>query len=214
MLKIYIDMTKKVPSNILNNLNMLVDSVNEYHETKPLKIQKIKEKEDEPISAKEIEEIVSAPVETNKSVTTTVTMSGIPWDARIHSKSKAKKADGTWRYKRGVDKDMIAEVEKELCSVTVDRPKDESPFGAAPEVLPEIPSYQIQTFALDTFKVEMFNLINDLVNAKKVDKAYLDGMAKYLSLENGLIELVKPENSEKVEVFYNALADAGLINKV
>lgn len=39
---------------------------------------------------------------------------GMPWDERIHASSKAINADGTWRYKRGVDKTLIDEVEKEL----------------------------------------------------------------------------------------------------
>lgn len=32
---------------------------------------------------------------------------GAPWDARIHSSSKALIADGTWRLKRGVDKSLL-----------------------------------------------------------------------------------------------------------
>jgi len=38
----------------------------------------------------------------------------LPWDPRIHSSSKAKNKDGTWRYKRGVNKDAVATVEAEL----------------------------------------------------------------------------------------------------
>lgn len=39
---------------------------------------------------------------------------GFPWDERIHTSSKATNADGTWRNRRGVDKDLVAEVEAEL----------------------------------------------------------------------------------------------------
>lgn len=39
---------------------------------------------------------------------------GMPWDGRIHSSTKAKVADGTWRYKRGVGDAHIALVEAEL----------------------------------------------------------------------------------------------------
>ncbi len=44
---------------------------------------------------------------------------GLPFDARIHStnrttKTGAKKADGTWRGKRGVAPELVAEVEVEL----------------------------------------------------------------------------------------------------
>lgn len=39
---------------------------------------------------------------------------GMPWDGRIHSSSKAKVADGSWRYKRGVDAAVIAPIEAEI----------------------------------------------------------------------------------------------------
>lgn len=39
---------------------------------------------------------------------------GMPYDGRIHSGTKAKVADGTWRYKRGVGDVYIAQVEAEL----------------------------------------------------------------------------------------------------
>ncbi len=39
---------------------------------------------------------------------------GMPWDGRIHASSKNKVADGTWRYKRGCDEAVIAQIEAEL----------------------------------------------------------------------------------------------------
>ena len=39
---------------------------------------------------------------------------GLPWDERIHSASKATVKDGTWRKKKGVDAATIAQVESEL----------------------------------------------------------------------------------------------------
>lgn len=39
---------------------------------------------------------------------------GLPWDDRIHSSSKAKNADGSWRLKRGVDTTLVTAVEREL----------------------------------------------------------------------------------------------------
>lgn len=42
-------------------------------------------------------------------------VNGLPWDARIHAGTKAKNADGSWRYMRGVDKEnLVPEVEAEL----------------------------------------------------------------------------------------------------
>lgn len=42
---------------------------------------------------------------------------GLPWDKRIHSSSRAKVADGTWRKLRGVDDALVATVEAELRAV-------------------------------------------------------------------------------------------------
>lgn len=39
---------------------------------------------------------------------------GYPWDARIHSESRALNKDNTWRIKRGVDKALLESVRNEL----------------------------------------------------------------------------------------------------
>ena len=43
-----------------------------------------------------------------------VDSTGLPWDERIHAKTKAKNANGTWRTRRGVDDAMFAAVEAQL----------------------------------------------------------------------------------------------------
>lgn len=43
-----------------------------------------------------------------------VDKNGHPWDARIHASSKAFIADGTWRVKRGVDPDLVREIQASL----------------------------------------------------------------------------------------------------
>lgn len=44
-------------------------------------------------------------------------VNGLPWDARIHSSSKNKNQDGTWRYTRGGDPEVRARVEAALRSM-------------------------------------------------------------------------------------------------
>ena len=40
---------------------------------------------------------------------------GLPWDSRIHSDAKTFNADGTWKYRRGVDREvLVPQVEAEL----------------------------------------------------------------------------------------------------
>ena len=54
------------------------------------------------------------PREVPARATTEVDKSGLPWDGRIHASTKAKNADGSWRYKRGLDAAALAQVESEL----------------------------------------------------------------------------------------------------
>lgn len=39
---------------------------------------------------------------------------GFPWDERIHSGSKKKNADGKWKLRKGVDAELVKQVEAEL----------------------------------------------------------------------------------------------------
>lgn len=39
---------------------------------------------------------------------------GLPWDVRIHSESRMKTADGSWKKRRGVAAELVAQVEAEL----------------------------------------------------------------------------------------------------
>lgn len=65
----------------------------------------------------------------------------IPWDARIHGSAKKKNADGSWRLKQGVDRDvLVSQVEAELLSAqqarkpaeTADTPAPAAPQTTAP----------------------------------------------------------------------------------
>ena len=41
----------------------------------------------------------------------------MPWDARIHAGTKTKISDGSWKKKKGVDKDVVEQVEAELINL-------------------------------------------------------------------------------------------------
>ena len=62
---------------------------------------------------------------------------GMPWDGRIHASSKAKVADGSWRYKRGVDDTTIAPIEAEIRAALA------APVGGSPAFAPH-PFYDQQ----------------------------------------------------------------------
>lgn len=55
----------------------------------------------------------SAPEQVNLSATAPAVeldKNGIPWDERIHAGTKRKNADGTWSMKKGVDKELAAQI--------------------------------------------------------------------------------------------------------
>jgi len=61
---------------------------------------------------------------------------GLPWDGRIHSSSKAKIADGSWRQKRNLDPDLLSRVTAELKRTM------QLPGAVAPTVVPPPPFVQ------------------------------------------------------------------------
>ena len=70
---------------------------------------------------------------------------GLPWDARIHSSSKNRNADGSWRKLRGVHEGFVNDVENEL-SMTMNAPAVpvapiEEPVTQTPSetVIPDVP---------------------------------------------------------------------------
>jgi hypothetical protein len=64
---------------------------------------------------------------------------GLPWDERIHSSSKEKNKDGSWRYKRGVDKNLLPQVEAELLAGRSPNQSTAPMPVIAPPPLPTIP---------------------------------------------------------------------------
>lgn len=66
---------------------------------------------------------------------------GLPWDARIHSSSRAKNADNTWRAKRGVAADVITATEAQLRQLAA-LPAVPGPVldGTTGQFIPNVPS--------------------------------------------------------------------------
>lgn len=67
---------------------------------------------------------------------------GLPWDERIHASTKAKNADGSWRYRKGVADTQKSKVEKELRAALAANPAPSSPTPALPATpgLPAAPA--------------------------------------------------------------------------
>jgi hypothetical protein len=62
-----------------------------------------------------------------------VDVQGLPWDERIHARTKALNRDGTWRQKRETPPELVAQVEAEL------RARAGLPVAAAVPAAPIVP---------------------------------------------------------------------------
>ena len=69
---------------------------------------------------------------------------GIPWDERIHAGTKRKNADGTWSLKKGVDKELAAQIIAEYQSAAPAAPsapeKQSAPIAPSAPTPPSPPS--------------------------------------------------------------------------
>lgn len=74
----------------------------------------------------------------NAPAASDVDSKGTPWDARIHSESKATVADGTWRKRRGVDDATFTAVMAELTDGQDEAPPP--PPADEPEGNEEVPA--------------------------------------------------------------------------
>jgi hypothetical protein len=62
--------------------------------------------------------------------------SGLPWDGRIHAKSKEKNADGTWRRRRNIEDEEFYKVTAELRAIVGSLPQGQSVDGPRAGVAP------------------------------------------------------------------------------
>lgn len=75
----------------------------------------------------------------NSGSSTELDVNGLPWDSRIHSGSKGKNQDGSWKSLRNVDKSIVPGVEAELraqmaggVQASDDTPPPPPPLNTAP----------------------------------------------------------------------------------
>ena len=61
-----------------------------------------------------------------------VDSAGLPWDARIHSESRNKVADGTWRKRRNTAPELVAQVEAELRALMAIPVASAAPLPSSP----------------------------------------------------------------------------------
>jgi hypothetical protein len=104
---------------------------------------------------------------------------GLPWDARIHSSSKAILSNGNWRNMRGVDAALVAQVEAELYATMKAAPAA-IVMPAAP-VVPAPPSAE----ADPTDFASLVMLLSDLQLKGRITKEQIGAVVN----DNGLAAL-------------------------
>lgn len=183
------------------------------------------------------------PDETKKdqapSTTSDVDSAGRPWDERIHSATKAVNADGTWRNRRGVDKELLKKVEAEFvqpavstttppANVTVTLPqvvvastpmtkiKLEMPVAEAAPVVqtpPPLPQAAPSAFDFESFTAHLPVIASKLSAEGKITRDYILQLEQHYKLPQ-FMDILKSEHVDARLQVFNSWAQYGLIQKV
>lgn len=181
---------------------------------------------------------VASPVETVKLSKSTVVdneldSEGIPWDSRIHSSSKKKIANGTWRLARGTSDEQAAPIKAELrarvnasqAQTGFQPPVYQAPVQPAPQATmlvtppqvqsvpvyqpPTVPVMQQSGHTLETFKAQFPMVLTSLINEKKINQDYINTLKNYF----GVAEIWAINDEQKAELF-NSFVEYRFVQKV
>lgn len=147
---------------------------------------------------------------------------GLPWDSRIHSNTKNKNSDGTWRNLRGVDKELLNKVRYELLSKrttpVVVQEVVEAPVlpavieqamtvpGPVVAPAPAMPSMVAKGHTVETFIANFPMILANLITEGKVTQEYINQLKAYFGVE----QIWAINDTQKTEMFGSFTA-AGLI---
>ena len=94
---------------------------------------------------------------------------GLPWDERIHAGTKRQNADGSWTLKKGVDKELVAQVIEELKGAPTTPAAPTTPVTSAAPVKPGTPAAAPVKPSADGATVKAAKAANTLTNQYGVD---------------------------------------------
>lgn len=168
----------------------------------------------EEILARITPEVAAPKIDLNASAVnanTELDSQGIPHDIRVHAASKNKVANGTWRTRRGVDKDLLAEVIAEL--------KDKygnvaPPAEVVPPVIVEAPAplpvlNVVSGHTVETFKQNFAMLLSSLINEEKIDQPYVEQLKTHFNVGE-----IWEINDEQKEQLFTSFVSYGFIQSV
>lgn len=147
---------------------------------------------------------------------------GVPYDARIHNKSRTKKQDGTWKLAKGIDPATVTAVLAQIGAAPA-VPLAPAPVPPVPPVpVPPAPSAPVAPAAVTppaapstspagaiTFRAVM-QKVTENQTAGRLTKAQIDhALAQVGFKPDELAPLVMPANAALLAAF-NSLIDAAL----
>lgn len=131
---------------------------------------------------------------------------GVPWNSKFHASSKEKNQDGTWRAKRGVDKNALKEYKSEF--VKTPAPVETPVIPSTPSVpstpvvtqtaptLPPMPSMNAG-HTLETFIANFPVVVANLITEKKIDQNYINQLKDFFKVD----EIWKASDEQKGMIF-------------
>jgi hypothetical protein len=144
---------------------------------------------------------------------------GVPYDARIHNKSRTKKQDGTWKLAKGIDSAVVAAVLAEIKGAPAAPLVPAAPAApSAPPVPPPPPPSPTVGNAAPAAAVpsvisfrDVMKKVTENQTAGKLSKAQIDHALGQVGFKpDELAPLVMPANAQLLAAF-NSLIDAALV---
>lgn len=152
---------------------------------------------------------------------------GIPWDSRIHSSSKAKIKNGTWKIARGISDEQAFPIKAELRArvsqatqnfqtqqeqpvvapqpVAILQPAVQTP----PVVAPPMPQMNQSGHTFETFSSSFPLVVSNLITDKKIDQLYVSKLCEFFKLAN-----IWEANEEQKAMVFDQFVQYGFIQKV
>lgn len=159
---------------------------------------------------------------------------GIPWDKRIHSSSRAKVKNGSWKIARGVTDEQAAPIKAELRARVAGQrgiatPAQLVPPSYTPPALVEVPVVQAPVVAppvvqaappmpmmnmglsghtLDTFRKDFGLVIANLISVGKINQDYVNQLCAFFKVAE-----IWQANAEQQAMVFEQLVSYGFIQK-
>jgi len=175
----------------LNDLRLLSDLVTDdvQVEDEPEVVEgPVQKPKTKTIELSDVPGEVEIPIEED---TLQVDADGLPWNEDIHASSKAKNKDGTWRRKRGVTDEQVAEYAARFDSSVPPEQfgDDDTPAPGETE-----PSKPINDTPIASNAEKVFKVATSLISSQEKTAVYMIELAQYAGVSS-LSDILKNEEA-------------------